>query len=277
MTNPFDVLEPGRPYFAGIVAGLQSPLKRYLMMPPVVHSLRTVGRPISVLEVGSWIGTSALVWAEALNRFSPQKGAILCVDSWDPYFPADDAMRVENESYARMTRLAASGLAYQLFLHNVRCGPSAVPIRHFRGASDDVLPYLADRSFDIVYIDGNHSYEHVRNDLVHGIRLLRDGGVLCGDDLELQMDEVDLAMLALHSDSDAIFDQGKGQTYHPGVTRAIGERLGRVSSYFGFWAVQKTGETFRMVDLRASATFVPGHLAEHYAAESEAAAAAAAR
>ncbi len=275
MTNPFDVLEPGRPYFAGIVAGLQSPLKRYLMMPTVVDSLKGAGRPISILEVGAWIGTSALVWAEALDRFSPQKGTLLCVDSWDPYFPADDKVRVENENYARMTRLAESGLAYQLFLHNMRCAPASVPIRHFRGASSDVLPYLADHSFDIVYIDGNHAYEHVSADLTQGIRLLRDGGILCGDDLELQWHEVDQEQTVRYSGSDAVFDPSKGQTYHPGVTRAVGERLGRVACYFGFWAAQKTGEAFRGIDLGASSTFVPGHLAEHYAAEAEAAAAAA--
>jgi predicted O-methyltransferase YrrM len=268
MTNPFDVLEPGRPYFAGIVAGLQSPLKRYLMMPTVVHSLGIQDRPVSVLEIGSWVGTSALVWAEALDRFSPQKGTLLCVDSWDPYFPADDEARVENENYARMTRLAESGLAYQLFLHNARCGPASVPIRHFRGTSLDVLPYLAGDAFDIIYVDGNHAYEHARFDVTQAMRLVRDGGVICGDDLELQWHEVDQAQTRQFSGSDAIFDMSHRATYHPGVTRAVGELIGRVSSYFGFWAVRKAGNGFRAVDLRTAQTFVPSHLAEHYAAES---------
>ncbi len=269
MTNPFDVLEPGQPYFAGIVAGLQSPLTRYLMMPTVVDTFSGADRPISILEIGSWVGMSALVWAEAVNRFCPRKGAVLCIDSWDPYFPAHDEMRVENENYARMTRLAESGLAYQLFLHNARCGPASVPIRHFRGASSDVLPYLADRSFDIVYIDGNHAYEHARTDILQGVRLIRDGGILCGDDLELQWHEVDQEQTRQHSGSDAIFDMTHRATYHPGVTRAVGELIGRVSWYFGFWAARKTGANFHSVDLRAGRTFVPGHLAEHYAAESQ--------
>jgi SAM-dependent methyltransferase len=265
MTNPFDVLEPGRPYFPDLVAGMQSPIRRYLMMPTVVHALRAQDRPVSVLEVGSWIGTSALVWAEAIDRFCPGKGALLCVDAWEPYFDKEGQVRVSNENYLRMTRLAESGLAYQLFLHNAKCSPSSVPIRHFRGASGDVLPYLAGAAFDIVYIDGSHAYDQVRADLAQGVRLVRNGGFLCGDDLELQWDESDKELTVRFCQSDAIFDPGKGLTYHPGVTRAVGERFGKVSVYFGFWVVRRMGEMFMPVNLASAMAFVPSHLAAAYA------------
>jgi hypothetical protein len=43
--------------------------------------------------------------------------------------------------------------------------------------------------FDWVYIDGNHSYENVLEDLWHYLPLMKSGGLLCGDDYaELQSD-----------------------------------------------------------------------------------------
>lgn len=263
MTSPFDVLEPGRPYFPALLAGVQSPLQRYLVMPTVVHFLKAT-QPVSVLEIGSWIGCSALVWAEAIERFYPGTGgSVLCVDTWQPYLTAKDDKRIKSKSYDRMTQLAESGHAYQLFLHNTRCGPKSVPIQHLRGTSSDVLPTLADGGFDIVYVDGDHAYEHVRADLALSIRLVRDGGFICGDDLELQWSKVDHDLTIRSAATDMILDAG-GVPYHPGVTRAVGETFGDVSSYQGFWAMQKHKDGFRKADLGASMSFVPTHLAEAY-------------
>ena len=41
---------------------------------------------------------------------------------------------------------------------------------------------FADNYFDWVYIDGNHDYEAVLADLRHYAPLIKQGGVLCGDD-----------------------------------------------------------------------------------------------
>ncbi|MBV5337266.1 MAG: class I SAM-dependent methyltransferase, partial [Deltaproteobacteria bacterium] len=58
------------------------------------------------------------------------------------------------------------------------------------GASDDVLPLLSDSTFDIVYIDGAHDFKSVKSDLRNASRLVVEGGVLCGDDLEAQLSQV---------------------------------------------------------------------------------------
>lgn len=46
------------------------------------------------------------------------------------------------------------------------------------GRTDQVLPLLASESFDLIFIDGDHSYEAVRSDLLRSLGLLRPGGVL---------------------------------------------------------------------------------------------------
>ena len=51
-----------------------------------------------------------------------------------------------------------------------------------RGYSGDVLARFPDHYFDWIYIDGNHLYDFVRQDLGLAWRKTRAGGVICGDD-----------------------------------------------------------------------------------------------
>lgn len=51
-----------------------------------------------------------------------------------------------------------------------------------RGMSIDELSQFADESLDWVYIDGNHLYEFVMNDLVSCYKKVKNGGYISGDD-----------------------------------------------------------------------------------------------
>lgn len=51
-----------------------------------------------------------------------------------------------------------------------------------RGQSDDGLRALADESLDWVYIDGNHLYEYVAQDLQLSLAKVKPGGLVTGDD-----------------------------------------------------------------------------------------------
>ncbi len=51
-----------------------------------------------------------------------------------------------------------------------------------RGHSVDVLAQFPDEFFDWVYIDGNHLYEHVKEDLELSFQKVRLGGLITGDD-----------------------------------------------------------------------------------------------
>ncbi len=68
-----------------------------------------------------------------------------------------------------------------------------------RGYSAGVLEGFADGYFDWIYIDGNHLYEFVRQDLALAERKTRPGGIICGD------------------------DYGEGQWWEGGVKRAVDE------------------------------------------------------
>jgi hypothetical protein len=53
--------------------------------------------------------------------------------------------------------------------------------KFIEGRSEDVLPKLK-REYDLIYIDGDHSYEGAKADIINCIPLLAKGGVLVLDD-----------------------------------------------------------------------------------------------
>ena len=253
-----EALLQGRPYFGPALRSLQGPPERHQYILPVVKHV--VSRsPIAILEIGSWAGASAISWASAIRRLDLQ-GRVQCVDSWLPYF---DSGRFENSHYRRMNRAAENGTIYQLFQHNIACSGFADIIDATVGKSREILPALPAASFDIVYVDGSHMLDDARFDIREALRLVKSGGIVCGDDLELQAAELDAAELEgdAHSGEDYVFSTCKGEGYHPGVTLAVGAEIGPVNAWEGFWAVESDGETRRSVTLDLSVAEVPDHVA----------------
>lgn len=88
--------------------------------------------------------------------------------------------------------------------------------------------------FDLVYVDGDHRLDAARADIAGALLILRRGGVVCGDDLEHQLCEIE--DLDRH-DTAAASGLDYVDGYHPGVTQAVGELFGRVWCRNGFWMV----------------------------------------
>ncbi len=225
---------------------------RQVFLSAAVHALRESPGPLRILEIGSYMGSSTVTWARAIDRLAGKPGTIFCIDPWaaGPMYDFDGEMKL------LMTR---SDGAYQAFLRNIQRVPPAVTIDHRRGFSRDILPGLPADSFDIVYIDGSHYFEDVAADIRDAGRLVREGGLLCGDDLELQTDECDLDFARRHPRSDFVRDPKSGVSFHPGVTLAVGETLGRVSVYGGFWVMRRTEAGYQPVDLRDCEAMLPQH------------------
>lgn len=154
-----------------------------------------------VVEIGSHLGASAVVLAEAVRRVGKRKTLsspnVYCIDTWQ-----NDAM----SEGARNT--------FEEFSYNTARWSSV--IKTLRGYSTEVeLPF--EQQCDLVFIDGDHTYEGVKADIKRFTPLIRIGGVALFHDQE-----------------------------RPGVTRAIGELM--VS---GQWRVQAT--VSRMLSLLRTA------------------------
>ena len=202
-------------------------------------------------------GASALTWGEALEIHNYGKGTLTCVDAWEPYY---DPNEIPDEISREINSALDGDEPYEVFQQNMRHLPSNIKLTVHRGWSSNVLPDLYPSKFEFAYIDGDHSYQSVLNDLEHCCGLLREGGIICGDDLELQVHKVDASIAAKRPKLDKLYDETHNITYHPGVTLAVGEMFGPVTSWHGFWAMQKIGPEWQSVSLEGMPFHIPSYI-----------------
>jgi predicted O-methyltransferase YrrM len=258
-------LRAGLPYFGPVLYARLGLMTRHAYMRAMAADYCRKKRDdrVRVLEIGSWAGGSALTWARALVESGLKDALVLCLDSWVPYFDPRDFGN--DKVYADMDRSLKEGTLFDLFLHNVETSGFRDLIVPIRGTSAKTLPLLAESSFDIVFVDGGHGYANVKNDLALCRPLVAEGGILCGDDLELQASEIDRDFARKSLEEDYIRDPKTGKDYHPGVAMAVGDTFGDVSVREGFWAMRKRGtgwEALSLPEIADPASSIPEHLRE---------------
>ena len=144
--------------------------------------------------------------------------------------------------------------------HIIKLSPNNVQIIPIRGISRDVLPKLEANKYDLIFIDGSHHYLDVLKDITESERLLRLGGIICGDDLELQLKQCDQEFAKMNMQSDYIRDPRSRKSFHPGVTMAVGEFFGDVSCFSGFWAMRSTSTGYEKISFsEAKGLHLPNH------------------
>jgi len=248
----------GKPYFGPAMRAMQGPPVRHRYLAALVQALShsKSQRDIYILEIGSWAGASAITWAKTIQKLG-MRGRITCVDPWQPYFD----LTIEHEShYEEMTEAAKENKIFNLFLHNIRAANVSDMIDYLIGNARQVLPGLPSEKFDLMYIDGSHTYEDVQSDIRQAKRLIREGGIVCGDDLEFQkhcLDEQE-HRTALKTGKDYV--SSSSGNYHPGVTEAVAVEFGEVSSWEGVWAVRKRGSKWVKVELKTGKLQIPDHI-----------------
>jgi predicted O-methyltransferase YrrM len=222
-------------YLPDFFQGSQVP-ERQVFMSAAVDMIDTSETSIEILEIGAYAGSSMLTWSNAADKLLSGRCNITCIDPW-----GDSGADLFTEEMAEPLK---SNLAYEAFCHNAALSPSNVQVTPIRGISRDILPKLIANKYDLIFIDGSHHYLDVLNDITESERLLRLGGIVCGDDLELQLKQCDQEFAKMNTQSDFIRDPRSGKDFHPGVTMAVGEFFGNVSCYSGFWAMRLTSNGY---------------------------------
>lgn len=232
-----------KPYFGTVYLAGQTWEERKIFMSQLIKSEmeKSSEKHLSILEIGSWAGNSAVLWGDAIKK-NNGVGTVFCVDPWEPYLKSSDKEKV-NVATLIMDRALAKGKIFKLFLHNIKSSNLSNMVFPIKGSSSDILPLLKDRSFDVIYVDGDHSYSGIMKDLQRATSLLAPGGVLCGDDLDLQADQIDKEFSEIHKERNIIIDPKTKKIFHPGVCLAVADFFkGPVSSYSGFWAMRSKGD-----------------------------------
>lgn len=149
---------------------------------------QVLAKPFIALEIGTWFGEgSTQIWGKYLK---PGSQLILC-DTWTKYLSERDANVAP--AYSLMNNLyhvALNSTLKKVYeLERVTGGEIVV----IRGKASHVMKHLKPRTFDFIYIDGSHYYEDVRRDIDLAKILIKDGGCICGDDLEVTPSALEIA------------------------------------------------------------------------------------
>jgi predicted O-methyltransferase YrrM len=137
------------------------PLPELLTLASICRFLK----PRRVFEIGTYTGSTTL--AMAMN--APQEAEIFTLD-------LDPAQLAFSQSHSGLSvPQFEPGIAFRTTRHAAR-------IRQLYGSSRefDFIPYRG--TIDLVLVDADHTYDHVRKDSEAAIAMCRDGGVVIWDD-----------------------------------------------------------------------------------------------
>jgi hypothetical protein len=146
---------------------------------PVFERLIAEVRPTVIVEVGTWLGASAIRMADLLEQGGVD-AAIVCVDTWlgSPIHWQEDDYRRTLDLVHGYPRL------YYAFLANVIASGHSDTIVPLPQTSENAARMLARLNLQpqLVYIDGDHEATAVFADLTNYWPLVAPGGVMFGDD-----------------------------------------------------------------------------------------------
>lgn len=138
--------------------------------------------PRLAIEVGSWKGRSAVTMGKLLEEYASPGSKLLCVDTW---LGATEFVDKDDDDPKRgLRRVNGYPTIYYQFLANVVLNNLSQKIVPFPQSSVNAARYLKKNKIqaDLIYIDGSHEYEDVKQDLEHYYELLSPRGLICGDD-----------------------------------------------------------------------------------------------
>ena len=116
------------------------------------------------IEIGSYAGESAEIFLKS-NAFR----LLYCIDPWEMnYDPNDDAGKDEGIY-----------LAEKEFDNRFKNNPI---IKKVKMKSSEAIDAFRDESIDFIYIDGNHQYEFIKQDLIDYVPKIKKGGIISGHD-----------------------------------------------------------------------------------------------
>lgn len=138
--------------------------------------------PKMILEIGSWKGQSAITMGLAAKELNLET-KIVCVDTW--LGSVDFINSISKDDFDRDTKcMFGYPTIYYQFLTNVIHHNLEDTIIPFPQTSSIACRWLENKNimFDLIYIDGSNDYRDVILDLESSWPLLKEDGVIFGDD-----------------------------------------------------------------------------------------------
>ena len=158
----------------------------------------------SMAEVGVFKGESTIHYANIVNK-------IYAIDPWLKNYDSNDKAASLDMEYIE-----------QSFDNNTSSFNNIIKIKDL---SINACKLIPDNSLDLIYLDAGHSYESVKEDLLHWIPKISHNGYIAGHD---------------YFDKASECYKKYGVIHWPGVAQAVNEIVGKPEFRFGdsSWAQQ---------------------------------------
>jgi len=150
----------------------------YTHHPYLIDTIDEI-RPKIIVEVGVWKGASSLAMAKHIKS-KMYVSQLIAVDTW---LGGWDHWQ-SDQWFEHLDMVDGRSSLFSKFMNNVLCSnveDIIVPLPLDSTNAAHVLQHFGVMA-DLIHIDGGHDYEAVKNDIQQWWPLLRDGGVLVGDD-----------------------------------------------------------------------------------------------
>lgn len=116
----------------------------------------------TMIEIGSFVGESTILFAQSFKE-------VIAIDPFLEGYDDEDPT----------SKLFDFDNVYQTYLDRITVYSN---IQTIVDTSDNAVKELVGKQFDFVYIDGLHTYEGVKTDIVNYLPLVKTGGVIGGHD-----------------------------------------------------------------------------------------------
>jgi hypothetical protein len=140
-------------------------------------------QPNTIIEVGSWVGQSAITMAKTLKKHN-LNSKIYCIDTW---LGALEFMTwLKNTPERNLLPKNGYPQVYYQFLSNVvhnNVSDYIIPVPNTSAIGAKYLSYNNIKA-KLIYIDASHEEEDVYNDVLAYSQLIEPGGIIFGDDYQ---------------------------------------------------------------------------------------------
>lgn len=141
-----------------------------------------------VVEIGSWKGRSTRAMGDNVGRNTPsRRGRVYAVDHWlgqlrDPAAAPSREIKVQHNGDGSAVRKM-----FDANLADLVKSQRVVAVEHDSqlGVPQPLLRLVG--KVDMLFVDGDHSYQGCRSDVEQFSLLVRDGGIICGHDYNNQV------------------------------------------------------------------------------------------
>ena len=161
------------------------PLNIKYQKTPYFLEICNLVNPVEILEIGSYMGGSAIEWQiSSISKKNKAGAKVYCLDTWLGSIEHYLSTVGKYWSIKSLSIDEKGPTIFDQFLSNVYKSSLEKKIIPLRGDSKAVLPYLGKikKKFDIIYIDGAHDPFSVFQDVFNSLSLITQQGLICGDD-----------------------------------------------------------------------------------------------